>query len=218
MGRWAGRKKLFGGHAPALCEIFWEQIESFIDGRKHLAQGSIATPMIFNRLEPYASAISEVTGPSGVADVVTFLDAKLYFINRPGGGLQRVLFDGRKKRHGLRWQALVLPGGILALFSGPYEARMNDLRVYSQSRLDLELVPALTKIGRQHLVYTDAGYFYRIGLCPPHHPSSTPASALTDAANDQDSSMRPARATGEWPLRKSACNFAGRARGRAARR
>lgn len=76
-------KKLFRRHTPALSEIFWEQIESFIDCRKDLVQGSIEMPMIFNRLESYASAISEVKCPSGVADVVAFLHATLYFINRP---------------------------------------------------------------------------------------------------------------------------------------
>lgn len=202
VGRLREKALLFGRHGSHLSEIFYEALECLVDSRLELIQGTLETKMLRSRLQSYAAAISREAGPSGVADVALFMDGKLHAIQRPGGGLQRVCYDGHKRRHGLRFQLIVGPDGIQYHMCGPFEARRGDWWLYSQSGVDEQLVPALTVNGTQHIIYTDAGYYRRPGLCPPHCSSAHPAESLCDIARMQDTAMATVRISAEWSFKE----------------
>ena len=51
-----------------------------------------------------AHAANGHEAPIGLENVVAFVDAKHYSINRPGGNLQRAVYSGKTKTHSMKSQ------------------------------------------------------------------------------------------------------------------
>jgi len=108
--------------------------------------------------------------------VIGFLDGTLRETARPSAmdnDVQRSAFSGYKHRHGLKYQCVVTPDGIIAHSFGPVFARHNDQFVFNESQLvkDMELVDSnwqsLAPDDRP-ILYGDLGYadsrFIRTGF------------------------------------------------------
>lgn len=82
--------------------------------------------------------------------VAGFIDGTIQPCVRPGGGpvgkggknanrhdslIQRAFYTGWKKLHGLKWQGVTLPNGIIADFWGPISARHNDIYILRVSQI-----------------------------------------------------------------------------------
>jgi nuclease HARBI1 len=76
---------------------------------------------------------------------------------RPGR-FQRVMFSGHKRHHGMKFQSVVTPDGLIALLYGPAAGSVHDSTLLEDSRLvdDLEvLMPRGTEI---FSLYGDSAY------------------------------------------------------------
>ena len=101
-----------------------------------------------------------------------FLDNTMHKTCRVGGGasapganaprnpalLQQAWYNGWKKLHGLKWETVDLPNGMIAFAWGPVSVRHNDLFTLRHSKLndllrDLQLGQAM-----QYAVYGDSAY------------------------------------------------------------
>jgi hypothetical protein len=104
--------------------------------------------------------------------VFGFIDNTMNATCRPGGGptrdgfnaprkdplIQRAFYNGWKKLHGLKWQTVALPNGMLFHAWGPVSMRHNDLFTYRYSRIN-EIIARLQEDEQlQFVIYGDSAY------------------------------------------------------------
>ena len=63
-----------------------------------------------------------------------FVDGTVRPVCRPGHN-QRVLYNGHKKVHAIKFQSVVAPNGLIANLYGPVEGRRHDSGMLAMSRL-----------------------------------------------------------------------------------
>ena len=118
--RWRDLEELFGKHAPQLSEFFWEAIEYLLNARKHLVTEDISELFIAQRAELYAERIHEKG--KALPNCVGFIDGTVLEIARPSGSLaQRVAYNGHKRKHAIKYQAVNTPDGLIQHLYGPLE-------------------------------------------------------------------------------------------------
>ncbi|KAF7972906.1 hypothetical protein HWV62_16632 [Athelia sp. TMB] len=84
------------------------------------------------RLADYAEAIHNRGSP--LNHILGFIDCTIRRISRPSI-FQRQAYNGHKKVHALKYQALMLPNGIIGHLYGPFEGRRNDNFLLTESGL-----------------------------------------------------------------------------------
>ena len=191
-GRWADLEEFFGKHGPQLSEIFWEGMERFLEVRRHLLFGDIYQEFIEAKAEKYASAIEKKGG--GLNNCVGFIDGTVLGIARPKGSMaQRVVYNGHKRKHALKFQALNTHDKLILHMHGPVEGRRHDWTLYTQSGMDSLLPVVLDVNGKRFCVYTDSGYNRRWYLEAPFQGSNLKANQL-----EFNKTMYSVRITVEW--------------------
>lgn len=95
-----------------------------------------------------------------------FIDGTFQQIARPSGHQdnQRVMYNGRKKKHCLNWQALTSPSGMIVSMLGPAEGRSHDTRMYRDfntlNKLNALHYPENDGEGDENYhIYGDKGYW-----------------------------------------------------------
>ena len=111
-----------------VCCFLWQEY-------RHLVEWH---PMLNNyqRLKDYAKAIGERAGVPKMK-IWGFIDGTFRGIARPKEE-QRMFYSGYKKKHGIKWQGIMTPDGILTL-QGPYEGRINDWAIYHDTKVESRL-------------------------------------------------------------------------------
>lgn len=71
-----------------------------------------------------------------LSNVSGFIDGTLRRIARPGVA-QRACYNGHKKHHGLKWQNVIAPDGMIIDQWGPVEGRRGDIWLLRESDLFL---------------------------------------------------------------------------------
>lgn len=195
--RWSDLEMTFFKHASQLSEIFWDGIVSFVDDRKLLLSGPIPSSYISPKAADMALAIQQVT--NALPNCIGFVDGSLYQISRPGGPnlLQNVCYNGHKRHHGIKFQAVVTPDGMIVHFAGPMEGRRHDWALYLASGIDESLSNGLLIDGVQYCIFGDAAYDERPYLYTPAQGGD-----LSDAQKAFNRAMSRARVTVEWSFRK----------------
>lgn len=105
------------------------------------------------KLDEYERAIRNAGAP--LERCWGFIDGTLRKICRPSR-FQRVAFSGHKRTHGLKFQAVATPDGLISHFFGPIEGRHHDAYVLSQSNILSQLAIHEQFVGR--VLYGDQGY------------------------------------------------------------
>lgn len=122
-----------------------------------------------------------------------FIDGTVRPVCRPGVN-QRVLYNGHKRVHSIKFQAIALPNGLVGNLYGPVEGKRHDSGMLASSRLleDLERF-SFTPAGFPLCVYGDPAYPLRVHLQAPFR-----GAALTPQQRDYNKSMSAARVSVEW--------------------
>lgn len=108
-------------------------------------------------LQSYANAVFAKSGY--LRHVVAFIDGTLRPCCRSGGAggiRQRVLYSGHKRRHGIKFQSVSLPNGIIWHLWGPVGGSRNDNHMLAASNMIAFLTAALLPFG--FYIYGDAAY------------------------------------------------------------
>ena len=135
----------------------------------------------------YADAITRKSG-GAVTRCIGFLDGTIRQQCRPVRG-QRAIFSGHKRYHGLKFQALTVPDGLIAAMFGPVEGRLHDSTMLGLSNL---MFMIRTFLPGWH-IYGDGAYPLRPELLKPYiGPNITPAQAAWNTA------MSGVRISVEW--------------------
>ena len=123
---------LYDRAQSAISECINELVE-FLDNRwEHLLQCEDQHLLHPLRLSEYAQAIHERGAP--LNSIFAFIDCTIRRICHPSWH-QRVAYNGHKKIHALKFQALMLPNGIIGHLYGPFEGRRNDNFLLTDSGL-----------------------------------------------------------------------------------
>lgn len=190
--RWRSSEEFFGKHMSALSEIFWEGLEELLRTRGHLICGAISPDFIGPRAPMYARAIEEKTG--GLSNVIGFIDGTVIGVAKPGDEMdQKVVYNGHKRKHSQKYQAVTAPDGIILHAFGPMEGRRHDWTLYLQSGIAEESESCLLINGKQYFIYGDSGYNRSAYLEVPYQ-----GAALQDWQIAINTAMSSGRITVEW--------------------
>lgn len=122
-----------------------------------------------------------------------FIDGTVRPVSRPGEH-QRVLYNGHKRVHAIKFQSVVAPNGLIANLFGPVEGRRHDSGMLALSGL-LPMLEAhcVSPTGQPLCVYGDPAYPLRVHLQGPFK-----GHALTPQQQLFNESMSKVRTAVEW--------------------
>eukprot|EP00171_Calliarthron_tuberculosum_P009482 IDg9482t1 len=199
--RWRDMELFFGKHASHLSETFWEAIEHLMEARSHLVTGEISVEYIHHQAARFAPSIKDKS--SGLENCIGFIDGTVIGIARPSGySSQLVAYNGHKRKHALKYQAVNSPDGMILHAYGPMEGRRHDWTLYVRSGLDEQLPSLLNIEGKRYCLYGDSGYSKRWYMEVPYQGSNLNAEqrALYKA-------MSSSRITVEWIFKETKMYF-----------
>ena len=162
-------------------------MENFLNARKHLMTEDISQPCIAEGAEQYAQCVHRKG--KALCNCVGFIDGTVLGIARPSGSqAQLVAYNGNKRKHAIKYQAVNSPDGLIPHLYGPLEGRRHDWTLYVRSRIDEMLPRVLSVQGKQYCIYGDSGYDQRWFIDVPFQGSNV--SPAQSAFNREMSSVR----------------------------
>ncbi len=187
------------GCSPEDCSVIVNNMLSDVHHRFSHLLSSVNQPWMDH--EAYCQAI--VNKGSPVNNVFGFIDGTLRQICRPGVR-QKEMFSGHKRHHGLKFQHIMLPNGLVCHSYGPYPGCWHDASMYGVSRMDRQLAQLKGADGRQLAIYGDAAYpLWPWMFAPfPKHAGGFDAEKA-----DFNQRMSPIRSAVEWGFAKLTTYF-----------
>lgn len=134
-GWWRSIVPLFGRRKGTLKPFFRLAIVHMLNECKYRLQRPSRTFLTDARLAEYTHAIRQKGCP--YRNVFGFIDGTIYRISRPSGHTtwQRAVYNGHKKCHGLKWQGVNTPDGLIQFLHGPFPGTRHDRKMLTQSGL-----------------------------------------------------------------------------------
>jgi hypothetical protein len=90
------------------------------------------------RFMPMFANIPNTDGQNSLTTMVGFIDGTMHCMCQPSF-FQRLLYSGHKHHHGIKFQSVVTPDGLIAYFFGPIPASRHDSYMLAESNLLLQL-------------------------------------------------------------------------------
>ena len=122
-----------------------------------------------------------------------FIDGTVRPICRPKEN-QRMVYDGHKRVHALKFQSIVTPNGLIANLFGPVEGRRHNSGMLAMSGLLPQLQHmSFSPAGQAMCIYGDPAYLHRIHQCPLANRQE-----LAPSQEAFNQSMSQVRVSVEW--------------------
>ncbi|XP_046860923.1 uncharacterized protein LOC124454159 [Xenia sp. Carnegie-2017] len=142
-------------------------------------------------LQVYANAIHEKGAP--YENCFGFIDGTVRPISRPKKH-QRIVYNGHKRVHSLKFQGVALPNGLIAHIFGPVEGKKHDAGMLADSNFHQDLEQnAFPVDGRPLCIYGNPSYPKRIHLQAPFRHG-----VITDRMKEFNKQMSSVRVSVEW--------------------
>ncbi|CAB1108179.1 unnamed protein product [Ectocarpus sp. CCAP 1310/34] len=185
------RDRLFWGMGETLvCEVFNVTVEAIHERWGHLVE-ELQVEAILSKIDGFCEAISNRGAP--LPRCWGFLDGTLRKICRPGRW-QRLYYNGWKRFHALKYQAVDSPDGIIRQLWGPMLGRRHDVALLGQSNLLGVLQQSFNDAqGEPYYLYGDPAYQNSPWLIAPYR-----GGVLTPAERGFNAAMSGVRVTVEW--------------------
>ncbi|XP_070178250.1 uncharacterized protein [Littorina saxatilis] len=198
--RFADLCAIFPRNEPELCLLFNLGIHHIYDNFHHkltaFNQPWVAAPELLR----YCQAIARKGAP--LQNCWGFIDGTVRPMCRPGQH-QREVFNGHKRVHGLKFQSIVIPNGLIANLHGPIEGRRHDSALLTASGA-MQYMEANCNIdGAPLCVYGDPAYPLRPHLHRPHRGNN-----LTREQQQFNTDMSSVRQAVEWGFQKITTEWA----------
>ena len=133
-----------------------------------------------NQLYSYAEAVHHLGAPLG--NCFGFIDGTVRGIARPQEN-QRVMYNGHKRIHSIKFQSVVIPNGLIANLHGPFEGKRHDSTMLQQTGIFNELRRVAFHNGHPLCLYGDPAYPLGVHLqAPLKYTQLTPQMVLYNAA------------------------------------
>lgn len=114
--RYSDMIPIFGRPVPELCMINNTVMDWVYANHGHRIMDWNQNILSANQLETYAEAIFNKGAP--LDNCFGFVDGTVRPVSRPGEN-QRLVYNGHKRVHALKFQSVVLPNGLIAHLYGP---------------------------------------------------------------------------------------------------
>lgn len=188
------RDRLFWGLTEQkICEIFNLTIEVIFDQWGHLVD-QLQHEAILPKIDMFCEAIHAQGAP--LPNCWGFLDGTVRAIARPRRH-QRLWYNGWKRKHALKYQAVDSPDGVIRQLWGPMLGRRHDVTLLGQSALLLYMQQWFNNpAGEPYCIYGDPAYQISPWLLAPYK------GALTPGQQDFNTAMSSCRVTVEWGFGK----------------
>jgi hypothetical protein len=132
-------------------------LSTFIDALYEVALPYLSDPSIFQpRFELYSKLIHEKSGLDGL-DVWGFIDGTLRKTCRPSH-FQKQAYSGHKRCHGIKFQSVTTPDGLIALLFGPINGNRHDSYMLRESGLLHQLRQLITPDSHRYSLFGDPAY------------------------------------------------------------
>ena len=142
-------------------------------------------------LRHFAAAVHDEGAP--LENCWGFIDGTVRPLCKPDQN-QRILYNGHKRVHGIKFQSVVAPNGLIASLFGPVEGRRHDSGMLADSGLLQELSQySFAPDGTPLCVYGDPAYPLRVHLQGPFKGAN-----LTPAEQQFNKAMSQVRVSVEW--------------------
>ena len=170
----------FGIHY-SVCSLIVNHCVNLICAKFENRLTDFDSVLVLERLEEYQRAI-EIKSEGAATHCFALIDATLHQICRPWGRtnkrrgltnnnrIQQAAYSGHKRHHGLKFQSVIVPDGMIVQMFGPVEGRRHDTTVLKESKLE----QALTGLPRNAYVYGDQAYPVRPWLLSPYRGANKP--------------------------------------------
>ena len=190
----------FGRPVPQLCMIFNQVLDCIHFQWGHLLddlnQGWLA-PI---ELEKFARAIYQKG--AALDNVWGFIDGTVKACCRPSRH-QRVIYNGHKRYHGLKYQSVTTSSGMIANLYGPVEGKRHDSAMLAMSGLLNQLQQySHNQNGNVLCIYGDAAYPLRQYMQAPFGGAN-----LTPQEHAFNRSMSQVRVSVEWIFGETVNHF-----------
>ncbi|CAM9979863.1 unnamed protein product [Laminaria digitata] len=188
------RDRLFWGMSETLiCETFNLTVEAIFERWGHLVD-ELQPDAILPKIDVFCQAIMDKGSP--LDRCWGFLDGTVRKIARPWRW-QRLYYNGWKRVHSLKYQAVDSPDGIIRQLWGPMVGRRHDVTLLGQSGL-LEFMEEWLndEEGTPYYIYGDPAYQLSPWLMAPFK------GAMTPWQEDFNAAMSTCRVTVEWGFGK----------------
>ena len=180
----------FGRAVPDYSVITNEIMDHVYTTFSHLLDDFNVPFLTTNKLEEYCTAIHNKGAP--LDNCFGFVDGTVRPICRPGRD-QRVVYNGHKKVHALKFQSIALPNGLIANMYGPLEGRRHDCYMLAKSGLLPKLQQYAFDSNRRSLcIYGDPAYPLRV------HLQSGFKNAINPNEREFNTRMSKVRVSVEW--------------------
>ena len=116
----------FGRSVPDLCKITHWTINHIVDSHSHLLHSWDSPFLRQEALKSYADAVYAKGAP--LKNCFGFVDGTVRPVCRPGKH-QKVVYNGHKRVHSIKFQSVVIPNGLIANLAGPWGKFTNILMI-----------------------------------------------------------------------------------------
>lgn len=180
----------FGRNPTELCLIFNTVLDYVYTTQHHRLQSWDQPFLQPQALAQYSECIHVQGAP--LQNCFGFVDGTLRKIARPMKD-QRLVYNGHKRVHGLKFQSVVIPNGLIANLSGPYEGRRHDSTILRESGLLLDLQRVAWHNNIPLCIYGDPAYPLSVHLQAPFRDAY-----LNDQMKTYNEAMSRVRVSVEW--------------------
>jgi hypothetical protein len=198
--RYADIYRLFGWERSRVSRVT-QTLSSYIYRRWLYLLRFDSRRLTPTQLKHYADAIHLKGAP--LSNCWAFIDGTLKEVARPVHN-QRILYNGWKRVHAIKFHALVTPDGLISHLYGPVEGRRHDETLYKESGLAGILEQhSHAPDGSPLVVYGDPAYGLSRHLISPYKGVS-----LTREQHLFNSGMSKVRESVEWGFHEVISQFA----------
>eukprot|EP00963_Diacronema_lutheri_P012013 scaffold1557_cov426-Pavlova_lutheri.AAC.1 len=127
-----------------------------------------------------------------------FIDGTIFKIRRPTEG-EDAAYNGWKRMHATKYQAVVLSNFMIGDYDGPHAGSAGDGNILRRSNVEDRLRNISRRLGCTVSIYGDAAYSLSTVIHRPHRGNRGALSASEAAFNEEMSSFRQ---TVEWMFGK----------------
>ena len=181
----------FGRPVPQLSMVVNEMMDFLYTRYGHLLSSFHQPWLSSANLTSFCDSVSRKG--AALDNCWGFIDGTVRPVCRPGLN-QRVLYNGHKRVHAIKFQSVVAPNGLIANLFGPVEGRRHDSGMLAMSGLLPMLETySVSSTGQPLCLYGDPAYPLRVHLQGPFK-----GAALTPQQEAFNVSMSKVRVSVEW--------------------
>jgi nuclease HARBI1 len=132
-------------------------IWTFTDALYSIALPYLNNPSLFHHRFPFYAQLIYLKSGGAVRGVWGFVDGTLRKTCRPSR-FQKMAYSGHKRCHGIKFQSVVTPDGLIAQLFGPVPGSRHDSYMLAQSRLLSQLRELMPQGTPLFSIYGDPAY------------------------------------------------------------